>query len=561
MFVYNTIKQFLNNNHYLQDPHVIGVLFYGSYKYGLNNRNSDLDLHIIYDDSKQDRLVRGNAIVNGIRVEYFEKPISEVVKTIDEGYLNQDNAAEAIIGRSEIIFQRDNRMHALQRYAINKFKNGVLPLSKDEACEQVAIINGRMERLQKYAKEDSYYFEHLYHLTIEKIRRFYHNLNGMPRIETSKGFNLYRDKKYQDMFSISKIPDEKFLEMYFRLITSQGKSKRDMFADLEEFYNYAKRTVDFNDREYRIPITWRYLYPNIPINKNANLDGIEKEHIPIPADTLRTVLMFIKDRDYIHNEHYLGTIVYGSSLTGHADELSDVDLHVIMDSSANGHIIRGKQYSNGKKVEYFEKSIDEEYLMAENEFYTQNNASYAIIGRGEMVLARDSSVEHLQKYVINRFKDKMPPLSENDAKEQISIIDNKVQKLDTMCDQGSPYFNHYYHLVLEKMRKVHHKIIGISQIATSKVPRIYTDEAYRKAACKTNPSQDFVDSYLTLVRGGTSKPQMLSNLKAFYEKTKHHIHLGKEYRIPVKSHLHSESKYTAPINLAQVSNREQDERE
>ena len=36
-----------------------------------------------------------------------------------------------------------------------------------------------------------YFFEHLYHLTIEKIRRFYHNLNGMPRIETYKGFKWF----------------------------------------------------------------------------------------------------------------------------------------------------------------------------------------------------------------------------------------------------------------------------------------------------------------------------------------------------------------------------------
>ncbi len=560
MSVYDTIKEFLTKNHYLQDPHVLGVLFYGSYKFGLNNKNSDLDLHIILDDSDPKHLVRGNDIVDGVRVEFFEKAISEIIRTIDEGYVTQDNATESIIGRSEIIFQRDDILNRLQKYAVNKFKDGVLPLSADEAREQVAIINNRMERLQKYAKDDSYYFEHLYHLTIEKIRRFYHNLNGMPRIETAKGFQLYRNRQYQDMFAIHKIPDEKFLAMYFSLITSQGKSKSDMFKDLEEFYNYSKRNVDFDDRAYRIPITWRYADPDIEIDMNANLDDVEQAHVPIPAGTLRTVLEFIKGRNYIHNKHYLGTIVYGSGLTGHTDELSDIDLHVVMDSSANGNVIRGKQFVNGQKVEYFEKSIDDEYLMAENEFRTQNNASYSIIGKGEIVLARDSQVEQLQKYVIRRFQDAMPPLSENEAREQISIIDNKVQKLDTMCDEVSPYFNHYYHLVLEKMRKEHHKIIGISQIATSKVPIIYTDKAYRESVCKTNPSQDFVDSYLRLVRGGTSRAQMLEDLKAFYEMAKHHIDLGKAYRIPINSHLSSGTKSTVPAELAIVNNREQDER-
>ena len=77
MSVYETIQDFLKINNYLQDEHILGVLFYGSYKHGLNNQNSDIDLHIIYDDSNPEHLIRGNTFVNGIRIEYFEKTISE----------------------------------------------------------------------------------------------------------------------------------------------------------------------------------------------------------------------------------------------------------------------------------------------------------------------------------------------------------------------------------------------------------------------------------------------------------------------------------------------------
>lgn len=41
-----------------------------------------------------------------------------------------------------------------------------------------------MEKLEKYSETNNPYFEYLYHLTIDKIRRFYHNLMGFPRIET-----------------------------------------------------------------------------------------------------------------------------------------------------------------------------------------------------------------------------------------------------------------------------------------------------------------------------------------------------------------------------------------
>ena len=357
----------------------------------------------------------------------------------------------------------------------------------------------------------------------------------MPRIETSKGFKLYRDKKYQEMFSIHNIPDQRFLEMYFELIQSQGKSKIEMFERLKEFYDYAKTTVDLEEHNYRIPIKSKNDESDITIDRNINLDDIEIQHVQIPEETLNAVTKFMEEMNYMDDEHFLGIIVYGSSLTGFNTEISDIDLHVIFDNSDPNRMIRGEKLVDGKKIEYFEKPIDDEYLMAENEFLNQNNASLPILGKGEIVFARDNSLINLQKYVLHRFQDNLPPLNANEAREQISIIDNKIQKLENLLNEDSPYFEHLYHIVLEKMRKTHHRIIGIPKIPTSKVHRIYTDEPYRKSTCKTNPSQDFVEDYLSLVTPGNDKKQMLESLKAFYIKVKQNIELGEEYRIPIKS--------------------------
>lgn len=535
MTVHEIIQEFIKKNKYLQDEHVLGILFYGSYKYGLNNQNSDIDLHIIYDDSNPKHLIRGNTFINGTRIEYFEKTIDEIYNEVEDGYANQDNATESIIGKSEIIYEKDNSMQDLQAHVLDKFKNGLPHLTENEAKEQVSIINNRMEKLKKYAEEDSYFFEHLYHLTIEKIRRFYHNLNGMPRIETYKGFKLYKDKKYQEMFSIHHIPDREFLEMYFELIQSHGESKVVMFEKLRRFYDYSRRTVELDEHNYRIPIKSKNEGLNIRLNKDADLDDIEIEHTPIPDATLEAITKFIEKMGYTSNEHFLGAIVYGSSLTGFNTETSDIDLHIIFDNSDPNRIIRGESLVDGKKIEYFEKTIEDVYLMAENEFANQNNASYSIIGKGEIVYERKGALTNLQKYVINRFKDNLPPLNIDEAREQISIIDNKIQKLENLAKDDSSYFNHLYHIVLEKMRKTHHRIIGISKIPTSKVHKIYTDEAYRKSTYKTNPAHDFVEDYLNLVTQGKDKKQMLESLKSFYNKVKQNIELGDEYRIPIKT--------------------------
>lgn len=562
MKVYEIITRFIQENHYTQDENVIGILFYGSSKYGLNNKNSDIDLLIIYDDSdsgnKKFPLIRGNACIDGIRIEYFKKTTQEVYINAEEDYMTQSNASLSIIGKAEIIYEKDNAMHFLQEYILNKFKNGIPPITEDRAKEKLATISNRIERLEKYAvsMQYGYYFNHLYNLIIEMIRRFYHELNGMPRIETYKGFKMYTDKKYQDMFSIDCIPEPEFLQMYFELVQNKEKTPEERLEEIRQFYDYAKKGLDFDENNHRISIKSRN-YEDVAINENVDLDSIELNTPIIPKETFDAVRKFMEEMHYMEDEHFLGIIVYGSSLTGFNTESSDIDLHVIFDNDNPSRMVRGKSLIeiNGTKIkiEYFEKPIDEEYLMAENEFLHQDNAALSILGKGSIVFAKDDSLMKLQKYVLHRFSSELPPLSVDEAKEQISIIDNKIKKLENLLLEDSPYFYHFYHIVLEKIRETYHKILGISQIPTDKVPRIYMEASYRNAVCKKNPPQDFVDEYLRIVSLRGNKKQMLEELKHLYDKVKQGIDLGDEYSIPIGSglkHLLLYLKNSSSCNIA-----------
>ena len=128
-----------------------------------NTNNSDIDLHIIFDDEDKDHLIRGNKIIDGTRIEYFEKPLSDIYLTIDSDYQNQNNAAVTIFGNSKIIYDKDDNLNKLQQYVMTKFKSPLPPLSDNEAKEQVSIINNRMEKLENYATSNNPYFTHLYH--------------------------------------------------------------------------------------------------------------------------------------------------------------------------------------------------------------------------------------------------------------------------------------------------------------------------------------------------------------------------------------------------------------
>ena len=534
MTINEKILTFLNEMDYINNEHCLGVLFYGSYLTGLNTAESDIDLHIIFDDHDSNHLIRGNKIIDGTRIEYFEKPIGDIYLTIEEDYQNQNNASLTIFGKSKIIYERGTQLQQLQQYTLNKFKAPLPPLGENEAKEQVSIINNRMEKLEKYAIKDHPYFDHLYHLTVDKIRRFYHNLMGIPRIETSKGFRLYTDKKYREAFCIDKIPEQYFIDMYFEAITNENLNKIQKYQLLNRMYEFTKRGVVLDNNEHRILIKSRNIGFAADIIEPKILN--KKASIPIPHDVLKKILNFIMEMDYSNNEHCLGAIVYGSSLTGFNTETSDIDLHIVFDDSNPCHIIRGSKIVDDTKIEYFEKPIRDIYLSIENGYLNQNNAFYSMIGNGTIVFEKGNKLSLLQQYAIDRFMEAMPPLGEDEAKEQVSIINNRMEKLEKFAIEDYPYFDHFYHLVIDRIRKFYHKAIGISKIQTSKVYRIYTDDDYRKSMYKENPEQEFVNMYLNLITTDCKdKAQKFQMVKQFYEYTTRNIDLGDDYRIPIKS--------------------------
>ena len=163
----------------------------------------------------------------------------------------------SIIGTSSIIFDKTGDLHKLQQYALEKFSNPLPPLEVEDAREYVSILNNRMEKLENAANNNDPYFYHLYHLTIEKIRKFYHKLNGMPEVQTSKVFRVYTDEEYRKSFYKDNIPEEEFVAMYLDATTDISTDMQSKLNKAKNLFNYAKRNVSLNKNRYRIIIKSR----------------------------------------------------------------------------------------------------------------------------------------------------------------------------------------------------------------------------------------------------------------------------------------------------------------
>lgn len=228
----------------MDNPHVLGVFFYGSYLTGFYNKKSDIDLHIIMDDSDPKTIIRGMKYIDGYKIEYFEKPISDIYKSIITDFNNQNNALLSIIGTSEILFSKSSEINKLQESVKDKFKTKLPPLKKERSMVFLSEIELLINYLKNIEEHDSKYYKYFYSLIIEKIRKLYHRLNSFPQIPTSKVLRLYNDEEYRKSFGKQDIPEEIFRNMYIEAIKNKS-NLLDMKSDLMLIHQHLMKDIDY----------------------------------------------------------------------------------------------------------------------------------------------------------------------------------------------------------------------------------------------------------------------------------------------------------------------------
>lgn len=247
------------------------------------------------------------------------------------------------------------------------------------------------------------------------------------------------------------------------------------------------------------------------------------------------IMSFINKMEYLSNEDVLGIILYGSFITGYSHASSDIDMHIITNNNVKD-LIRGVETINGHKFEYFERPIDDVYDEVELSFKNQRNALLTIIGYGKIIFDRNGEIQRLQQYILNKYSNPLPYLDADDQKEMVAILDNRMIKLQDMYDKNSIEFESSYYLLIERMRKFYSRRFGCGDIPPEKAVRIYTDENYRMAFCRSKiPSQEFISLYLSAL-SQQSITDKLNMAYTMYNYVIDGINLDpNNYRIHVKS--------------------------
>jgi len=253
----NIIDKFVKEMEYDINPHFLGIYFYGSSLTGFADENSDIDLHVIFDNTDSSHIYRGIHYIDGNKIEYFEKCINDLYLSVDNDIKERNIAWYSMLGCSKILYDKTGLLNKLKNYTLDAYKNGLPKLDNEDIAEYIAIINNRIEKLRIACNNDDGNFYNLYHLTIEKIRRLYHSINGYPIINTSKIYKIYKNDEYRKTYYPGAFVSEEFKNLYFKLIETESRDKTKLLELIEEFYQYVKAGRELPNNEYKIKIKSR----------------------------------------------------------------------------------------------------------------------------------------------------------------------------------------------------------------------------------------------------------------------------------------------------------------
>ena len=246
------LNKFIDDMNYLKNPEVEGIIFYGSFHTNTYNEFSDIDLMILFDDDSDINQIKGYKTVNGIQVEYFERTISKMHERANSDYMKCEDSLLSIIGYGEIIFDRSGKVKDLVEYIKEKYARPLPCYTKHEATYEILGLRKAVLAVEELRVQNDPYFETYFFLAVERIRNFYHKLNGFSNLPQTKVCKLYTYKELQDA-QHKTVPEKEFIELYFKTI-EEGTSKQEKAKRIEELYDYTVRNYSINFEDVRIDL-------------------------------------------------------------------------------------------------------------------------------------------------------------------------------------------------------------------------------------------------------------------------------------------------------------------
>lgn len=231
---------------------LLGVIVYGSATTGYLGKNSDVDVIILLNESKN--TIRGVKFVDGVKVEYFIKPLEKFLsESINFTNINCPSHI-ALNQNCEILYGKKDFIRDLLN-ADNEFYNNHHKKPQINFLLKLVQIDNRISSLKNIYEREGKEFDVVYYNILEMIRSLHTAHNGEADIPFVKAYRLYTDsdyyKKYVGENAKNVIPNSEFVERYIKCVEEKG-DRETMMKNLYELYFYEKQFYNINPKDYEL---------------------------------------------------------------------------------------------------------------------------------------------------------------------------------------------------------------------------------------------------------------------------------------------------------------------
>ena len=243
------VNSFLDYLNIRNDNNYLGTIFYGSYRNGLENNDSDLDLIIVY--KTLDNEIKGYSTFNNVKFEYYKRSIASLKERVLKEINEFNDASRSIIGHGILIDDKGPLLE-LQKYTLMMFKKyWPRKIDKDDILYRLSYMHKVFNYLKRLYIDNDPYFNIYYGIALDKLRRFYQEVNGLSSVGTSKVYKVYNNKNVC-LAQFKQIPNKKFVKLFNNCVTTNDSKKR--LHNYSKLYEYVIKSykVDFNKIEINL---------------------------------------------------------------------------------------------------------------------------------------------------------------------------------------------------------------------------------------------------------------------------------------------------------------------
>jgi len=200
---------------------VVGALVAGSRAYGLADRYSDIDVHIVMANRVKWR-ERGIRKVGGYLVEYFANPLRMYPKYYQEGSHGGSRGIATMFGYGRVLFDKDGSMRRMRKWARRVLRKPLARSGRGEREGAKYYLWATADGLASLRDRRSPGFWYAYYVGLDRVIESYRAFVGGETPGEDKMWQLLTSAKFRRAHRMAPFRDQRFTAMVKRCMRAKN---------------------------------------------------------------------------------------------------------------------------------------------------------------------------------------------------------------------------------------------------------------------------------------------------------------------------------------------------